>query len=127
MEFPAQFHYTKEHEWIEVKGDVATIGITKFAIEQLGDVVHLDLPKVGTAFKSHDTFGTIESTKTVSDLYTPASGKVTEVNTALTNAPEEIAEDPYVKGWLIKMTLDEAPTKLMTAAEYAKYVAEDSH
>ena len=127
MEFPAQYHYTKEHEWIDVQGSSATIGITKFAIEQLGDVVHLDLPNVGTAFKSHHTFGTIESTKTVSDLYAPAAGKVTEVNAALTAAPEDIAEDPYIKGWLIKMILDTAPTGLMTAAEYGKYVSEDAH
>ena len=87
----------------------------------------MDLPKIGVTLKSHDTFGTIESTKTVSDLYAPAAGKVTEVNAELTGAPEDIAEDPYVKGWLIKMTLDAAPVGLMTAAEYTKYVAEDSH
>ena len=125
MSLPENLQYTKEHEWILIQGNTATVGITKFAIEQLGDVVHLDLPKVGTEYKSHDTFGTIESTKTVSDLYSPAAGKVTEVNSALTNAPEEIAEDPYVKGWLIKMSLDGDPAGLMSAAEYAKYIAED--
>jgi len=126
MGYPANFQYTKEHEWIKTDGGTGTVGITKYAIEQLGDVVHLDLPKVGTKFKAHDTFGSIESTKTVSDLYLPVAGTVTEVNTALTNAPEDIANDPYDKGWLLKITIDGAPTGLMSAADYEKYVNEDS-
>ena len=126
MTYPGDCKYTKEHEWIRVEGGTAVIGVTKYAIEQLGDVVHLDLPKVGAVLKAHDTFGTIESTKTVSDLYSPAAGTVSEVNAGLIDSPEAIAEDPYVKGWLIKVTLDGTPAGLMSAAEYEKYVSEDS-
>ena len=126
MTYPGDCKYTKEHEWIRVEGATAVIGVTKYAIEQLGDVVHLDLPKVGAVLKAHDTFGTIESTKTVSDLYSPAAGTVAEVNASLVDSPESIAEDPYVKGWLIKVTLDGTPAGLMSAAEYEKYVSEDS-
>jgi glycine cleavage system H protein len=126
MTYPDDCKYTKEHEWIRVEGNIAVIGVTKYAIEQLGDVVHLDLPKVGVSLKARDSFGTIESTKTVSDLYSPASGKVTEVNSGLVDTPESIADDPYTKGWLIKVALDGAPTGLMSAAEYDKYVSEDA-
>jgi glycine cleavage system H protein len=127
MEFPANCQYTKEHEWIRIEGKTALVGITKYAIEQLGDVVHLDLPKVGSTYKAHDTFGTVESTKTVSDLYLPVAGKILEVNSSLTNTPEAIADDPYTQGWLIKIELEGAPTGLMSAAEYGKYIAEDAH
>ena len=126
MSYPDNCKYTKEHEWIRIDGSTGVIGVTKYAIEQLGDVVHLDLPKVGMTLKSHDTFGTIESTKTVSDLYSPAAGTVSEVNTSLADAPEVIADDPYTKGWLVKLTLDGAPSGLMSSAEYEKYVSEDS-
>ncbi|MCA2961797.1 MAG: glycine cleavage system protein GcvH [Silvanigrellales bacterium] len=126
MSYPDNCKYTKEHEWIRIDGSTGVIGVTKYAIEQLGDVVHLDLPKVGMKLKSHETFGTIESTKTVSDLYSPAAGTVVEVNASLADAPEAIADDPYSKGWLVKLTLDGAPAGLMSAAEYEKYVSEDS-
>jgi glycine cleavage system H protein len=126
MSYPTELHYAKSHEWIQTSGQSATVGITQFAIEQLGDVVHLDLPKVGTKFKAQETFGTIESTKTVSDLYMPAGGTITEVNTALLDAPEAIAEDPYKKGWLIKFTLEGAPQGMLQAAEYEKYVQDES-
>ena len=125
MSFPAKYQYTKEHEWIEIVGDLARVGITKFAIEQLGDVVHLDLPKVGAEFKAHDTFGSVESTKTVSDLYSPVAGIVKEVNAALAEAPENLADDPYENGWLIKLSVKEAPVGLLAASEYEKYVSED--
>lgn len=127
MTYPAQLLYTKEHEWISVEGTTATVGITKYAIEQLGDVVHIDLPKVGATFKAGDSFGTIESTKTVSDLYLPVAGVVTQINTELTNAPELIADDPHAKYWLCKVTVSTAVTGLMSAAEYEKYIAEDAN
>jgi glycine cleavage system H protein len=122
--YPNNLQYTKEHEWILIEGNTGTVGITAFAIEQLGDVVHLDLPKAGSKFKAGESFGTIESTKTVSDLYMPVAGIITEVNTALTSAPEEIANDPHSKNWLVKMTLEGAPANLMTAEQYTKYIAD---
>ncbi len=122
--YPTELQYTKEHEWIRVEGSNGIVGITAFAIEQLGDVVHLDLPKVGAKFKAGESFGTIESTKTVSDLYMPVAGTVTEVNTALTNAPEDITQDPHGKNWLVKVTLEASPSNLMTADQYQKYIAE---
>lgn len=123
-QYPKELHYTKEHEWIRVDGANGVVGITAFAIEQLGDVVHLDLPKVGAKFKAGESFGTIESTKTVSDLYMPAAGTVVEVNSALTNAPEDITQDPHGKNWLIKVTLEGTPENLMSAEQYQKYIAE---
>ncbi|MEN9808666.1 MAG: glycine cleavage system protein GcvH [Pseudomonadota bacterium] len=125
-QYPKELHYTKEHEWIRVDGANGVVGITAFAIEQLGDVVHLDLPKVGAKFKAGESFGTIESTKTVSDLYMPAAGTVVEVNSALTNAPEDITQDPHGKNWLIKVTLEGTPANLMSAEQYQKYIAEAS-
>lgn len=123
-QYPKELHYTKEHEWIRVDGANGVVGITAFAIEQLGDVVHLDLPKVGAKFKAGESFGTIESTKTVSDLYMPAAGTVVEVNSALTNAPEDITQDPHGRNWLIKVTLEGTPANLMSAEQYQKYIAE---
>jgi glycine cleavage system H protein len=123
-QYPKDLQYTKEHEWIRVDGSTGVVGITSFAIEQLGDVVHLDLPKVGAKFKAGESFGTIESTKTVSDLYMPVAGVVTEVNTALTAAPEDITQDPHGTKWLVKVTLDGSPSNLMSADQYQKYVAE---
>lgn len=125
--FPSDAQYTKEHEWIRLSGNTAEIGITSFAIEQLGDVVHLDLPKAGAEFKAGESFGTIESTKTVSDLYMPAAGTVVEVNSALLDAPEDIANDPHGKFWLVKVTVNGAPSGLMSADEYSKYIAEESN
>jgi glycine cleavage system H protein len=125
--FPTDAQYTKEHEWIRMSGDTAEIGITSFAIEQLGDVVHLDLPKAGSEFKAGESFGTIESTKTVSDLYMPAAGTVVEVNAALVQAPEDIANDPHGKFWLLKVSVSAAPSGLMSAEQYAKYIAEEAN
>jgi glycine cleavage system H protein len=125
-QYPKELQYTKEHEWIRVDGTAGIVGITAFAIEQLGDVVHLDLPKVGAKFKAGESFGTIESTKTVSDLYMPVAGTVAEVNTALNNAPEDITQDPHGKNWLVKVTLEGDPSNLMTADQYLKYIAEAS-
>ncbi len=126
MNFPKDFLYTKEHEWIKVEGGGAVVGITAFAVEQLGDVVHVELPKVGQKFKQGDSFGSVESTKTVSDLYMPGGITVTEVNADLKNAPEKLSEDPHGKFWLVKGTVDTAPQGLLDAAAYDKYIADEA-
>lgn len=123
MTFPSHFKYTKEHEWIHIEGKTATIGVTSYAIEQLGDVVYLDLPKSGSDFNEHDAFGTIESTKTVSDLYAPIDCKVTESNQAVVDAPESLAHDAYTNGWLIKVEVTgSVPNTLLSAEEYQNYI-----
>jgi glycine cleavage system H protein len=127
MSFPKDFLYTKEHEWIKVEGTNGTVGITAHAVEMLGDIVHVELPKVGAKFKQGAGFGTVESTKTVSDLYMPAGGTVVEVNTELKNAPEKLAEDPHGKFWLVKITVEESPQNLLDQVAYEKHVAEDAH
>lgn len=124
MTYSNELKYTKEHEWVRQSGQTAEVGITVYAIEQLGDVVHLDLPKVGTKFKSGDTFGTIESTKTVSDLFMPMAGTISAVNDALVNSPESITDDPHGKGWLVKVTTEGTASDLMSAADYEKYISE---
>lgn len=118
--------YTKEHEWIKIAGDTATVGVTAFAVEQLGDVVHLELPEVGKKFKAGESFGTVESTKTVSDLYMPADAEVLARNEALLNAPEDLPEDAHEKGWLLKIKVTNAPTNLMSAAAYERYIEDES-
>jgi glycine cleavage system H protein len=122
MSYPAELKYTKDHEWIKIEGKQGTVGVTKYAIEQLGDVVYLDLPKVGAAFKAHETFGTIESTKTVSDLYMPVSAVVKETNQAVVDTPENLATDCYENGWLLKIELEDATSDLLTASEYEDYI-----
>lgn len=123
MVYPNDLKYTKEHEWVKIEGAQGTIGVTSYAIEQLGDVVYLDLPKLNTEFNVHDAFGTIESTKTVSDLYTPVKCKVLEVNQTVVDTPEMLSQDAYQNGWLIKVELTgELPTSLMNSEEYQKYI-----
>lgn len=122
MQYPAELKYTKEHEWVKIDGKHATIGVTHYAIEQLGDVVYLDLPKVGSSFKANETFGTIESTKTVSDLFMPLSAKVTEINKAMVEFPENLARDAYHEGWLVKVEIEGAPENLLSAEQYDQYV-----
>ncbi len=120
MNVPADLKYVKSHEWVRVDGDIATIGITDHAQSELGDVVFLDLPAVGTEFAAGATFGTVESVKTVSDVYAPVSGTVTETNSALGGASELVNTDPYHGGWLIKLKLSN-PSEvdgLMSAADY---------
>ncbi len=126
MTYPSNLKYTKEHEWIKIEGNKGTIGVTKYAIDQLGDVVYLDLPKPGTQFKAHDTFGTIESTKTVSDLYIPVSCKILEINTAIVDSPENLATDAYDKGWLIKVEIEGTPDALLSSSEYEDYIKNHS-
>ena len=123
--YPEQYRYTKEHEWVDVAGDEATVGITHHAQEQLGDVVYVELPQVGAAIHATQSFGTVESVKAVSDLYAPMSGKVTEVNESLADAPEVLNKDPHTKGWLIRARISDKHEidKLMTAEDYQAYVA----
>jgi glycine cleavage system H protein len=125
MSFPKDLKYTREHEWIRLENGKATIGVTGYALEQLGDVVHLELPKVGETFKAGSTFGTIESTKTVSDLYMPITCKVTAINNDATKNLEGLAEDPYQKGWLIQVEYAKEDGELISASEYESYIAEE--
>jgi len=126
MSYPADFKYTKEHEWIKSDGKTATIGITHHAQESLGDIVFVDLPKAGSEIAAGKTFGSVESVKAVSDLYAPASGTVTEVNAELATAPEKINKDAH-GSWMVKLTLKNPGelTSLLSAADYEKFVAEE--
>lgn len=128
MAYPANFRYTKEHEWVDVKGDVAAIGITDYAQHELGDVVFVELPKVGTKVEAGKTFGTVESVKAVSDIFAPATGEVVEANGALHDTPETINTDPHGAGWLIKVRLANPADvgSLMDAAAYEAYIASQS-
>ena len=122
--YPDDFYYTKDHEWIKVEGDVATVGITEFAEKQLGDVVYVELPEPGTEFEFHQSIGVVESVKAVSDIYSPLSGEVTDVNEGLDDSPELVNEDPHGKGWILKMKIkDESElAKLMTASDYEQFL-----
>lgn len=126
MSYPADFKYTKEHEWIKADGATATIGITTHAQDSLGDIVFVDLPKVGTELTVGKTFGSVESVKAVSDLYAPASGTVTEVNGELATAPEKINKDAH-SAWMLKIALKNPGelNSLLSAADYEKFVAEE--
>ncbi|HEV7219217.1 MAG: glycine cleavage system protein GcvH [Terriglobales bacterium] len=127
MTYPADFKYTKEHEWIKPNGSSATIGITSHAQESLGDIVFVELPKVGTEVAKGKTFGSVESVKAVSDLYSPASGTVTEVNADLAAAPENINKDAH-SAWLIKIALKDAAelNSLLSSEDYERFVAEEN-
>jgi glycine cleavage system H protein len=127
MEFPEDLKYSKEHEWVLVEGNVATVGITDYAQEQLGDIVFVELPAIGDKVSKEDNFGVVESVKAVSDVYAPVSGKVLEVNDDLPENPEMLNEDPYGDGWMIKVEMSdrEELDDLLTAAEYEQYVAEE--
>ena len=125
MNIPENLQYTKSHEWVRIEGDTATIGITDHAQDELGDVVFVELPEEGATFDAGESFGTVESVKAVSDLYTPVGGEVVEVNSALEDAPENINEDPYGEGWIVKLrTTDGAD--LLSPEEYEKVVEEES-
>jgi glycine cleavage system H protein len=121
---PSDLRYSKDHEWVKVEGDKGRVGITAYAQNQLGDVVFVELPEVGRKLKAHESFGTVESVKAVSELYSPVEGEVIEVNSALGSAPEAINSDPYGKGWMIVIRLGDAAAAntLMDAAAYAKHV-----
>src|SRR5262245_38686835 len=125
MAYPAQFKYSKDHEWIDLSGDRAKVGITDYAQQQLGDVVYVDLPEVGTSLTAGQTFGTIESVKAVSELYAPVGGEVLEVNTALKDRPEDVNKKPH-DTWMIKVRLANAAetADLMDAAAYQSHTGE---
>ena len=120
--YPSDFYYSKDHEWVKIDGDTAVMGITDFAQKQLGDVVYIELPAVGVELGVHQTIGVVESVKAVSDVYSPISGKVTEVNAALNDAPETLNQDPHGKGWIVKLTLKDKSEldNLLSASEYEK-------
>jgi glycine cleavage system H protein len=125
---PEDLSYTKDHEWVRVKGDQATVGITDHAQDQLGDVVYVELPKVGDKFEASEPFGSVESVKAVSEVYMPVSGSVVEVNESLNDSPEQVNEDPYGEGWMIRIKIDNPAQVdgLLTAAEYEDYVKEEA-
>ena len=126
MEFPEGLKYSKEHEWVLVEGNTATIGITEYAQEELGDIVYVELPEVGEKIIKDDPFGAVESVKAVSDVYAPVSGAVLEINDVLPENPETINDDPYGDGWMIRVELTDKDDlmDLMDADEYAEYVAQ---
>lgn len=124
MNLPDNLRYTKDHEWIKLEGDEAVIGITEFAQHELGDIVYVEVETVGKALAAHEVFGTVEAVKTVSDLYLPVAGTITEVNPALNANPELVNSDPYGKGWMVRMKLDNPSDMetLMDAAAYGELV-----
>ncbi|HEU4402807.1 MAG TPA: glycine cleavage system protein GcvH [Candidatus Polarisedimenticolia bacterium] len=127
--YPEDLKYTKEHEWVAVHGNVGTVGITHYAQSELGDIVYVELPAVGTAVVAGEEFGSVESVKAVSEVYAPASGEVLEVNGALAQSPETINKDPYTEGWLMKIKMAD-PNELkglMSAAEYRKHIEDESN
>ncbi len=121
---PEELHYTQSHEWVRIDGDVGTIGITDYAQKELGEIVYLEMPEVGHVFNADEEFGTVESVKAVSELFTPLSGEIVEVNKAAIAEPGIVNDDPFGDGWLIKMKLstDEEVGKLMSAEAYSAYV-----
>ena len=125
MNFPANLRYTKDHEWISLDGNVATIGITDFAQRELGDIVFVEVETIGKELQAGAVFGTVEAVKTVSDLFLPVSGAVTELNPALAGSPESVNTDPYGKGWMVKMTVNHPADveALMDAASYESMVS----
>lgn len=124
MNYPEEFLYTKEHEWIRIENDEAVVGITHYAQEQLGDIVYLELPEIGERFNAMDVFGTIESVKTASDLYLPASGEIIAVNREVIDHPEIVNSSPHDKGWMVRMRLTSRNDiqNLLTAKDYQDYL-----
>jgi len=122
--YPENYRYTKEHEWVLVEGDTGTVGITDHAQEELGDIVYVDLPKVGTTIEQGKSLGSVESVKAVSDVYCPVSGEVTEINSTLADKPESLNSDPHGAAWLIKLKLSNPAEAagLMSAADYQAYI-----
>ena len=122
MNIPDSLKYTKDHEWIKIEGNTATVGITDFAQGELGDIVYIDITTVGQDVNQGEIFGTVEAVKTVSDLYMPVSGKVLEVNPALDGSPEKVNEDPYGDGWMIKLEISGSADGLLSADEYKELI-----
>ena len=123
MNIPTHLKYTKDHEWILIKGDIATIGITDFAQGELGDIVYVEIEKVGEIFSKEEVFGTVEAVKTVSDLFMPLAGEIIDINQTLNEKPELVNEDPYGRGWMIKIKLNSPETtNLLNSEEYKKLI-----
>ena len=122
MDFPKELKYTKDHEWIKIDGDIATIGITAFAQGELGDIVYVDIDTVGETLDAEETFGSVEAVKTVSDLFMPLSGEVLEFNEELEGKPESVNEDPYGDGWMVKIKISDSKEldNLLSAEDYGK-------
>ena len=127
MTYPNNLRYTKEHEWVRVEGDIAVMGITDHAQQELGDIVYVDLPKLGASVEKGKSFGSVESVKAVSDIYAPVSGKIVAFNEALSTAPEKINEDPHGEAWMVKIQLADAAEiqQLLSAEDYQKYLGEE--
>lgn len=126
MNIPKDIIYTKDHEWVKIDGEIAIVGITDYAQGELGDIVYVELPEVGTEINQGDSFGTIEAVKAVSDLYMPLSGEVTEINETLNDAPEKINKDPYKEGWMIKIKISDLSEKeeLLDSKQYEDLINE---
>jgi len=124
MNFPAELKYTKDHEWIKIEGDTAIVGITEFAQRELGDIVYVDIPTVGKEVAKEETFGTVEAVKTVSDLFMPLSGSVTDINPVLDGSPELVNTDPYGEGWMVKISIADAAeiAGLLSSEEYQSLI-----
>ena len=125
---PEDLHYSKDHEWARVEGDIAVIGITDHAQDQLGDVVYVELPKAGEEFAAHESFGSVESVKAVSEIFTPVSGEVVAANESLADEPEKVNQDPYGEGWMIKIKIKSSGEidSMLTAAEYEDFTKAES-
>ena len=123
---PENLHYSKDHEWVRVEGDMATVGITDYAQNSLGDVVYIELPRLGEVFTAHDAFGSVESVKAVSEVFTPIGGEVVEINEALNDAPEAVNNDPYGDAWMLKIKMSNPGEvdAMLNAAEYEDFISE---
>jgi glycine cleavage system H protein len=125
MNFPQELKYTKDHEWVKIDGDIATIGVTDFAQKELGDIVYVEVETIGETIEAGEVFGTVEAVKTVSDLFMPVTGEVLEFNTELESAPEMVNESPYENGWMVKVKLSgDLPDDLMDADAYKELIGE---
>ena len=127
METPLNLKYTKDHEWVSVEGNIATVGITDFAQRELGDIVYIEVETLGESLNADDVFGTVEAVKTVSDLFIPISGKIIEFNESLDSAPEEVNSDPYGNGWMVKIEVKDHQEldNLLSAEDYKELIGED--
>jgi glycine cleavage system H protein len=125
LSVPEELQYTRSHEWVRTEDETATIGITDHAQDELGDVVFVELPEQGVTFDAGDSFGTVESVKAVSDLYTPIGGEVVEINGTLNDSPEKINEDPYGEGWIVKLRVSDEGSELLSASDYEQFVEEE--
>ena len=125
MNFPVELKYTKDHEWVKIDGDIATIGVTDFAQKELGDIVYVEVETLGETLEAGEVFGTVEAVKTVSDLFMPVTGEILEINSELESAPELVNDAPYTDGWMVKVRLSEGvPADLLDAASYKNLIGE---